>query len=258
MKQSYLKSASVISISILTACALAVMPKVANGDAGPVAATAAGQPPVTVNSCGPILNHNASASPAPTIAGIPIPVSTSNGIAIEFVNESTQAAKLVNFDVNSGGQHFVIRDVGTFSPGVSIKHEYRNGSGQAFVLPAFIAPNVRCEVASVEFADGSTWRRGQTTATESAASAPGSPISASPASLTVDRLEASRLFLVWSTGRVATYKETDNCGNIATILVAATGDRSSAYSVKPIGVGSCSARVTDQEGNAVTIPITVQ
>ncbi len=255
-------SGTIVSRSIavvVIASALAVSAQSVRGDdSAPV--VAGNGPPVTINSCGPILNNNASSSPAPTIAGIAIPVSTSNGIAIEFVNESTQTAKLVNFDVNSSGTHFVIRDVGTFSPGVSIKHQYRNGSGQAFILPAFISPNVTCQVASVEFVDGSTWRRGQPGAAQPAmaGSSSTSPITATPARLNVDKAADSRLFLVWSTGRVATFKEADNCGNVATIFVAATGDASSAYSVKPIAVGSCSARVTDQDGNAVTVPIIVQ
>ncbi len=257
MNGSYLRSVSIFTLLIAAACALALLPRAAAANAG---TAAAGQPPVTINSCGPILNNNTSSSPAPTIGGIAVPVSTSNGIAIEFVNESTQAAKLVNFDVDSSGTHFVIRDVGTFSPGVSIKHHYRNGSGQAFILPAFISPNVTCQVASVEFVDGSTWRRGQPGAAQPAVAGQSStsPITATPARLNVDKAADSRLFLVWSTGRVATFKEADNCGNVATIFVAATGDASSAYSVKPIAVGSCSARVTDQDGNAVTVPVIVQ
>jgi hypothetical protein len=245
---------------VMIVATLAASPQaVRSDDSAPVAAPGGNGPPVTINSCGPILNNNAAATPAPTIAGIAIPVSTSNGIAIEFVNESTQTAKLVNFDVNSSGTHFVIRDVGTFSPGVSIKHQYRNGTGQAFILPAFISPNVTCQVASVEFVDGSTWRRGQPGAAQPAAAASStSPLTATPARLNVDKAADSRLFLVWSTQRVATFKEADNCGNVATIFVAATGDASSAYSVKPVAVGSCSARVTDQDGNAVTVPIVVQ
>src|ERR1700736_1120382 len=120
-------------------------------------ALAASVPPVTINSCGPIIDKNQKQ----TIFGLAIPVSTSSGIAIEFVNESKQTATLVNFAVDSSGNNFVIRDVGKFSPGISIKHEYRNGQGQSFLLPAFIAPNVKCHVASVEFADGTIWRKGQ-------------------------------------------------------------------------------------------------
>ncbi|MBC5802546.1 MAG: hypothetical protein GIX03_05990 [Candidatus Eremiobacteraeota bacterium] len=80
---------------------------------------------------------------------------------------------LVNFAVDSNGDHFVIGDVGTFSPGVSIKHEYRNGSGQAFVLPQFIAPRVTCCVVSVTFTDGTVWQRGQQTSTAPNAPSPG-------------------------------------------------------------------------------------
>jgi hypothetical protein len=91
----------------------------------------ANTPRVTINICGPILDKNSQT----TVAGIPIPAQSSDGIAIEFVNEANQAATLVNFNVNPAGQQFVIRDVGKFAPGVSIKRQYRNGAGQAFVLP---------------------------------------------------------------------------------------------------------------------------
>jgi len=35
------------------------------------------------------------------------------------VNESNKTANLVNFDVDSNRDHFVIRDIGMFSPGVA-------------------------------------------------------------------------------------------------------------------------------------------
>ena len=249
---------------VVAAVTLAVHPLSALGDAGaPVAQPGGNAPPVTINSCGPILNKNTQQTQH--IAGLPIPIpaSTSSGIAIEFVNESAQTAKLVNFSVKSGGDRFVIRDVGTFSPGVSIKHEYRNGAGQAFILPAFIAPKVSCHVASVEFANGSVWRKGQA---GNAAMVPagGSPavssgaLTVTPASVTIDSVADSRLFMVTSTAKVSTFKEIDNCAKVATVLVAATGDEAATYSVKPIAVGSCTAHVIDDDGNTVAVPIVVQ
>lgn len=218
------------------------------------AAPSAGNgPPVTINSCGPMINKNAPQTQS--VLGIPIPVSTSAGIAIEFVNESKQTATLVNFAVDSAGDHFVIRDVGKFSPGISIKHEYRNGNGQAFVLPAFIAPNVKCHVASVEFADGSVWRPGEVASTSAQ---PSGALTVNPTSLSIERATDTALFLVSSTERVAAFKEIDNCAKVASIRVVATGDASATYSVKPIAAGSCTAHVIDDDGNTVSVPIAVR
>jgi hypothetical protein len=219
---------------------------------------ASNPPPVTINSCGPIIDKNQQQN----VFGISVPVSTSSGIAIEFVNESKQTATLVNFTVDSSGDHFVIRDVGKFSPGVSIKHQYRNGQGQAFVLPAFISPKITCHVASVEFADGTVWRKGQTSAATiqpvtTTAQSPGA-LTANPTHLNIESVANSALFLVSSTERVASFKETDTCANIASIYVAATADASATYSVKPIAAGSCTATVKDDSGNTVSVPIVVR
>src|SRR5215469_8247404 len=227
--------------------------------AGVKGARAADTSPVTINSCGPIIDKNQQQ----TYFGVSVPVSTSSGIAIEFVNEGKQVATLINFDVASSGEHFVIRDVGKFTPGVSIKHEYRNGHGQSFVLPAFIAPNVKCRVVSVEFADGTVWRRNQTSSASTQPVVPSQgqaapPLTATPTSLSLDKVTTSALFLVSSNSRVAAFKESDNCGKVAEILVSAMGDSSATYSVRPIAPGTCSARIVDDDGNAITVPITVR
>lgn len=224
--------------------------------AAPTIVADASVPPVTINSCGPILDKNSQT----TIAGIPVPAAASTGIAIEFVNDSTQVATLVNFDVRSAGDQFVIRDVGTFSPGVSIKHKYRNGEGQAFILPEFIAPKVACDVASVTFADGTIWRKGQPAASSppAASAQTSTALSATPASLSIDSATSSALFLVSSAARVAAFRETDDCTKVASVFVAATSDASATFSVKPLAVGSCTAHVTDEAGNTIAVPIVVQ
>jgi len=221
------------------------------------AAGASNTSPVTINSCGPIIDKNQTQN----YFGVNVPVSTSSGIGIEFVNESKQTATLVNFAVDSNGDQFVIRDVGKFSPGVSIKHQYRNGQGQSFVLPAFIAPKIKCHVASVEFADGTVWRKGQApTASTGPVAAPASSsgLTAQPARLNIDGVSNAALFLVSSGERVAAFKETDNCSGIASIFVAATADASATYSVKPIAAGTCTATVTDEDGHAASVPIVVR
>jgi hypothetical protein len=202
------------------------------------------------------------ATQQPTVDGLPL-ASTSSGMAIEFVNESNKTADLVNFAVDSNGQRFVIRDVGTFSPGISISHTYRTGQGQSFVLPQFIPPNVRCHVASVRFVDGTVWRPGQATIAAPAPAPPSNPLTSSslsayPARLVLDQVAESELFLVSSAGRVAAFRETDDCAGIATVYVSATGESSSAYTVKPVAPGSCTAHITDEAGNAIAYPIVVR
>jgi hypothetical protein len=224
----------------------------------PTAFAASSAPPVTINSCGPIIDKNQQQN----FLGVSVPVSTSAGIAIEFVNESKQTATLVNFAVDSSGDHFVIRDVGKFSPGISIKHQYRNGQGQSYVLPAFIAPKIKCQVASVEFADGTVWRKGEASAatiqpvTTTAQSS--GALTANPTHLNIESVANAALFLVSSAERVASFKETDNCANIASIFVAATADASATYSVKPLAAGACTATVKDDSGNTVSVPIVVR
>ena len=165
----------------------------------------------------------------------------------------------MNFAVDSNGQEFVIRDVGTFSPNISIKHQYRNGAGQSFVLPAFIAPNVTCHVRSVKFVDGSVWRYGMVAPPMNVpVPPPAGPLSVSPARIDIDPATDSELFLVSSASRIAAYRETDDCTGIATIFVAATGQSSATYSVRPAGVGSCAAHIVDDAGNTVIVAITVR
>ena len=199
-----------------------------------------------------------SNSSSQQVAGIPV-TSTSSGIEIEFTNESSKTASVVNFAVDSNDQHFVIRDAGTFSPGISIKHRFRNGSGQAFVLPAFIAPNIKCRVASVRFTDGTVWGKGAQTAASVPRATLGNagPLSVSPARLALDSNADNELFLVSSTERVAALKETDNCGGVAAINVAATGESSATYTVRPLAAGSCMATVTDEGGHAIIVPISI-
>jgi hypothetical protein len=224
----------------------------------PVAPPADGASPITINTCGPMVDKNSGTS----IAGINV-ASTSSGMHIQFTNESNRTADLVNFAVNSNGTQFVIRDVGTFSPGVSIDHKYRNGSGQSFVLPAFIPPNIKCSVSSVRFTDGSLWRMGEgSTAASSPASQPNAAqppkLTANPPRVQIDRLTDSELFMVSSSERVGAFKEVDDCAKVAEVFVAATGQSSASYSVRPLAPGSCTARITDEAGSTLSVPIVVK
>jgi hypothetical protein len=216
------------------------------------AAFAQSQSPITINSCNVLQGQS-----GPSIGGFAI-TQSSAGLHIEFVNESNKTANLVNFAVDSNGQHFVIRDVGTFSPGVSIKHDYRNGAGQSFVLPAFIAPKVTCDVASVRFSDDSVWERGQPAlAPQAAPTAPALQITANPPALSLNAGAEGELFTVVGHGPSG-FKEIDTCAGIATVSVAATGESTIAYSVRPLAAGTCAAHVIDEDGHTVDVPISVK
>lgn len=213
--------------------------------------------PVQINSCAPDLSGGTQ-----TVFGIPV-ASTSNGIDIQFTNQSSKTADLINFGVNSNGRNFVIRDVGTFSPGIEITHRYSNGAGQAFVLPAFISPKFTCKVDSVRFIDGTIWRYGDNPQTLQAAASLASPgpsrlrISpAGPVSVAVNG--EAKLFLVQSSAPVAAFSERDACTGIAKVDLAAAGENSATYSVAPVGRGSCTATIKEETGAVVSVAINVQ
>jgi len=79
------------------------------------------------------------------------PQFTVSGIAVKFVNKSDVSATTVKFLVSDGKYTQTFVDKGTFGPGVLIKHNLAADS----VISAL--PNATCNVAEVDFADGSAW-----------------------------------------------------------------------------------------------------
>ncbi len=231
-------------------CLIAILPLFGSATAD------TSSPPVQVNSCAPMLSSGTQ-----TLFGVPV-ASTSDGIQIQFTNESSKTADLINFAVDSNGQTFVIRDVGTFSPGIEITHKYRNGAGQAFVLPAFVSPNVTCKVDSVRFTDGAVWRPGQTLSAQSAsgnASSGRATIAVSPQGpLNLAINGEAKLFLVQSSAAVAAFSERDACSGIANVTLAASGENSATYSAAPVSRGSCTVTVKEESGAVASIPVNVQ
>ena len=113
----------------------------------PVTPTTNQGPPIVINECRLMTSGNQL-------------VTTSSGIQIQFTNETTKTAQLINFQVNDVYQNAVIRDVGTFSPGITVIHKYKIGAGETY-SPLFDAPNLRCSVSSIKFDDGSVWHSDQ-------------------------------------------------------------------------------------------------
>ncbi len=195
-----------------------------------------------------MIQNNQLNTPSPNNAASWL-AAQSNGMQIQFTNEASKVADLINFDVRSNGVQFVIRDVGTFSPGVTIDHRFRNGAGQAFVLPAFIPPNVKCRVASVRFTDGTVWPVKNASSTTA--------LSANPTSVSMSLDTDSMLVMVSTTGVVGGFTETNNCDGVAAIAVATTAQRAAVYNIRPLGKGTCTLHVSD-EGRTVDVPINVQ
>lgn len=77
--------------------------------------------------------------------------------AITFTNESQKVADLVRFQVELGQEQLFIRDAGKFSPGITIKHTYRQRGGNVVSSPLLKPAALRCQVADVHFVDGSSW-----------------------------------------------------------------------------------------------------
>lgn len=82
-------------------------------------------------------------------------VPVTDGLSIDYTNHGPAAANRVEFQVDYRGEVEDIVDVGTFSPGVSIKHMFGNFSGLAYLGSR---PN-HCRVLAVRYASGQTWRR---------------------------------------------------------------------------------------------------
>jgi hypothetical protein len=78
-----------------------------------------------------------------------------DGIQIVYMNTSPKTATRVAFLVNYRGDVQHIIDVGTFSPNISINHEFGQFTGDAWLGPK---PNV-CRAVAVRFSDGTVWRR---------------------------------------------------------------------------------------------------
>ncbi|MDQ2858970.1 MAG: hypothetical protein M3R53_10020 [Candidatus Eremiobacteraeota bacterium] len=74
-----------------------------------------------------------------------------SGINLSYVNKSNVAAKTVKILMNDGDRTQTLVASGTFAPGVEIERNFSaNGATSA-------QQNANCNVAEVDFADGSAW-----------------------------------------------------------------------------------------------------
>ena len=110
---------------------------------------------------------------APAFAGSPIQIEsctlavsgtplygTTGILAISFTNEGNVTANVVRWKLTWGqGKVAYIRDEGTFSPGITILHNFKQASG-IVLSPLFSKPNVTCAPAWVKLDNGQMWQAG--------------------------------------------------------------------------------------------------
>jgi hypothetical protein len=90
----------------------------------------------------------------PQISGTEL--NTPGSVSLAFRNVSNVAATDVTFDLNSFGATVArIHDVGTFSPGATIRHRFTDSAN---------ASTQTVRVAEVKFADGTVWHGGDAVA----------------------------------------------------------------------------------------------
>lgn len=73
---------------------------------------------------------------------------------ISFINHATLPATEVDFRVTRDGQTRFVRDLGTFSPGVTIRR-----TTSAYEGAPYLSNPASWDVISVRYADGTTWSR---------------------------------------------------------------------------------------------------
>ncbi len=140
-----MKSIQQFTLLSISAVCLACVPSVPAAQAfpAPVVAPTAG-PPVEIDECKLLYSGDA-------VAGV------SSGVLVKFTNDGAVPADLVTFKVSAAGETALIRDVGTFTPGIEITHHYREGSGHPMFSPLLDHVVLSCSIASVHFKDGSVW-----------------------------------------------------------------------------------------------------
>jgi hypothetical protein len=137
----------------------------------PVATSAALAPsPVQIDLCR--LDYTNNGSGGLGVIGLLGAASKSTGqLKIKFTNESDRELSVVRFAVDLEGKAASIRDVGKFSPGITVDHGFKDFAGSTqWVFSRQLHPT--CHVSYVKYADGTAW---------SLPDAPAEPTSPAPA-----------------------------------------------------------------------------
>jgi len=216
----------------------------------PVTPTGAVGPPIEIDECKLLYSGN-------DVAGV------SSGVFLKFTNDSTLTADLINFKVTAGSESGMIRDVGTFTPGIEITHHYREGSGHMMFSPLLSHVSLDCSVASVHFKNGSVWQASSIkppvpSPTPVLLATP-RPIDYAPDSLNFAGLgqQYDRYVSLYDVTGIGALHESGNCAGIVNVRTVEVGRRSAALRVSPIASGSCSMVLADAANNSIKIPVSV-
>lgn len=124
--------------------------------------------PIHVTTCDPQLNPSLGYAPA-YYPGVPFfwrdiygyryyqpPIARANPtLSIAYVNKTQKVMQKIDFGLVASGRLVAeVRDAGTFSPGVEIRHEF-GLSPNVFPLQTGLP---RCVPLRITYADGTTWR----------------------------------------------------------------------------------------------------
>lgn len=216
----------------------------------PVTPTGAAGPPIEIDECKLLYSGN-------DVAGV------SSGVYVKFTNDSTLTADLINFKVVAGGESGMIRDVGTFTPGIEITHQYREGSGHMMFSPLLSHVSLDCSVAAVHFKNGSVW---QASSVKPPAPAP-TPISVEPSrafdyapqalSFAGIGEQYDRYVSLYDATGIGAVRESGSCAGVVQLHTVGVSRRGAALRVTPVSSGRCSIVLADAANHAVEIPVAV-
>ena len=212
----------------------------------PVTPTGASGPPVEIDECKLLYSGN-------DVAGV------SSGVYLKFTNDSKQTADLINFKIVAGSESGMIRDVGTFTPGIEITHQYREGSGHMMFSPLLSHVALDCSVAAVHFTNGSVWQASSVQAATPAPDPPAKPLAYAPTALTFGGLgsQYDQYVSIYDATGLGTVHQSGSCTGIVRVRTVDEGKRSAALRVSPLTAGRCSLTFADAASNSIKIPVLV-
>lgn len=113
---------------------------------------AAKSAPIIIDYCHIDYQQGPNVTPSAAIAL----TKKSGPLEIKFTNESSKVATTIRFAVTMENETASIRDVGKFSPGITIHHKFQDFSGRTkFIFSN--EPQPKCSVQYVKFEDDTTW-----------------------------------------------------------------------------------------------------
>jgi len=192
-------------------------------------------------------------------------VGATAGVKVEFTNDTTKTADVINFYVTDGSHGGNIRDVGSFAPGIEVRHHYRAGGGQMMFSPLFSHPHITCSLASVHFTDGTVWR--PASVIETGAGNGASEVTVAPSDTLVSNPQEidlttrgstnSRVLTITDAQKTDSFAYSDSCGGIITIAEISHNDFEIALNVTAAKAGICALNVRNSRGSEALVVVKV-